>query len=89
MRPASLRNWAGRRLYDAGMPQAVGNRGLWEVVTQTSRYVLNLDSGTAQRIPGEGLGRTAGDWGPRSPPRGVSHGVVYPRTCTAMEDRSG
>jgi len=45
-------------------PQALGSDGRWEVITQTSRYVLDLDSGTAQRIPCEGLGSKGGDSGP-------------------------
>ena len=45
-------------------PQALGSDGRWEVITQTSRYVLDLDSGTAQRTPGEGLSITPGDLGP-------------------------
>lgn len=41
-------------------PQALGPSGRWEVLTETSRYVLDLDSGTAQRFPGARYGIAPG-----------------------------
>ena len=40
--------------------EALGRGGRWEAITETSRYVLDLDAGTARRIPGEGLGGVPG-----------------------------
>ena len=32
------------------------DKGVWRVSTETSAYILDLDNGWGQRLPGEGLG---------------------------------
>ena len=34
--------------------------GVWKVITETSTYIFDLDSGTGRRIPGEGAGALPG-----------------------------
>lgn len=35
--------------------------GVWDVLTETSRWILDLDAGTAQRLPGPIAPTLAGD----------------------------
>jgi hypothetical protein len=42
------------------MSETVGGSGVWQVTTETSTYVIDLDAGHCVRVPDAGLGQVPG-----------------------------